>query len=53
MPLERLVGWILEAGYEGAFDLELLGPRIDQEGHLEAVRRSGEYMTKLLESLGA
>jgi sugar phosphate isomerase/epimerase len=53
MPLERLVGWILEAGYEGAFDLELLGPRIDQEGQLEAVRRSGEYMTKLLESLGA
>lgn len=53
MPLERLVGWILEAGYEGAFDLELLGPRIDQVGQFDAVRRSGEYMTKLLESLGA
>ena len=53
MPLEQLIGWILEAGYEGAFDLELLGPRIDQEGHYAAVRRAGENMTKLLESLGA
>lgn len=53
LPLERLIGWILEAGYEGAFDLELLGPRIDQEGQFEAVRRAGENMTKILESLGA
>jgi hypothetical protein len=28
-----------EAGYRGAFDLELMGPRIDREEHCEAVRR--------------
>ena len=31
IPLERIIGWILDAGYKGAFDLELLGPRIDKE----------------------
>ena len=27
IPLERILGWALDAGYHGAFDLELLGPR--------------------------
>lgn len=53
IPLERLMGWILEAGYEGAFDLELIGPRIDKEGHYEATRRATERVSELLVSLGA
>lgn len=53
IPLERLIGWILEAGYEGAFDLELIGPRIDKEGHYEATRRATERVSELLASLGA
>ena len=32
IPLQRLVESLLDAGYAGAFDLELLGPRIDAEG---------------------
>ena len=40
IPLERIIGWILEAGYTGGFDLELIGPRIDAEGRLEATRRA-------------
>ncbi len=39
IPLERILDWLLSAGYEGAFDLELIGPRIDAEGHVDATRR--------------
>ncbi len=53
MPLRRLVQWLLEAGYEGAFDMELIGPRIDEEGGFAATQRSAQYMDKLLRELGA
>ena len=53
IPLARIIGWILEAGYRGAFDLELIGPRIDREGHCEAVRRTAERLGELLIRLGA
>ena len=53
MPLERLVGWVLDAGFTGAFDMELGGPRIAAEGEFAAVRRSADYMTELLIRLGA
>ena len=33
IPVERLMGMVLDAGYEGAFDLEILGPRIEEEGY--------------------
>jgi sugar phosphate isomerase/epimerase len=53
IPLARIIGWILEAGYGGAFDLELMGPRIDREGHCEAVRRAADWLGELLTRLGA
>ena len=53
IPLERILGWALDAGYRGAFDLELLGPRIDDEGRLDATRRAAEYVGELLHKLGA
>jgi sugar phosphate isomerase/epimerase len=53
MPLARLFEWILGAGYQGAFDLELLGPRIDAEGHLEATRRAALAVGEYLEALAA
>jgi len=53
IPLKRMCEWALNAGYEGAFDLELLGPRIDQEGRVKAVGRAARYMSELLDSLGA
>ena len=53
IPLERILGWALDAGYRGAFDLELLGPRIDDEGRLDATRRAAEYVGELLRKLGA
>jgi sugar phosphate isomerase/epimerase len=53
IPLERLLGQILELGYEGLFDLELVGPRIDQEGCYPASTRAAEYLSELLTKLGA
>ena len=52
IPVRRLIGDVLETGYDGAFDLELLGPRIDREGHLAAVSRSADYVGGILQSLG-
>ncbi len=52
MPLRRLFEWLLEAGYEGAFDPELIGPRIDEIGGFEATRRSAQYLAGLLRELG-
>jgi len=53
IPLPRLVGQLLEAGYGGVFDLELIGPRIDEEGYAEASSRAIARVGELLESLGA
>jgi sugar phosphate isomerase/epimerase len=53
IPLERILGWVLRAGYTGAFDLELIGPRIDAEGRVQAVRRAADKMGEILRELGA
>jgi sugar phosphate isomerase/epimerase len=53
IPLERLLAIILDAGYEGMFDLELIGPKIVDEGYLSATRRSLERASEMLERLGA
>ena len=53
IPLRRIMAWMIEAGYAGAFDLELIGPRIDREGHIEAVGRAGRELGAMLQSLGA
>jgi sugar phosphate isomerase/epimerase len=53
IPLERLFKVVLDAGYEGAFDLEVMGPRIESEGYPSAVRRSVERTSELLDRLGA
>jgi sugar phosphate isomerase/epimerase len=51
IPLHRIIGGLLEAGYRGFIDLELLGPRIDQEGAQSAAVRSGRYMSDLLDAV--
>jgi sugar phosphate isomerase/epimerase len=53
IPVKRMIEWVLEAGYRGVFDLELLGPRIDKEGRLNAVRRAADNVGEMLRSLGA
>lgn len=53
IPLERLIGMLLDGGYDGAFDIELLGPRINAEGHIVAARRAAERLSEILVRLGA
>ena len=53
VPLERLIGQLLELGYQGVFDIELTGPRITGEGHRAAFRRAAENLSEILVQLGA
>src|SRR5207244_8311765 len=52
IPLRRILGQLLDAGYAGVFDLELIGPRIDAEGYPAAIRRSLLYLEELLPARG-
>ena len=53
IPVERLLGLVLDAGYEGPFDLEILGPRIEEEGYRAPIARSLERAGEMLGRLGA
>lgn len=53
VPLERLIGDLLDAGYQGLFDLELVGPRINDEGGTAASKRATAWLSELLTKLGA
>lgn len=53
VPLDYLIGLLLKAGYAGAFDLELLGPRIEQEGAATAVARAARVLGERLRARGA
>jgi sugar phosphate isomerase/epimerase len=52
VPLESLIGDLLDAGYTGLFDLELVGPRIDAEGGAAASTRAVERLAEILTRLG-
>jgi sugar phosphate isomerase/epimerase len=53
IPIERILRQVLDAGYGGVFDLELLGPAIEAEGYASAIRRSCEHLGTVLDRLGA
>ena len=53
IPLERILGQMLAAEYAGCFDLELIGPQIDEEGYEAAGTRAVSSLGRLLEELGA
>lgn len=53
IPLGRVIGLLLRAGYRGPFELEIVGPRIEAEGYAPAVRRGLEHVGALLSDLGA
>ena len=53
IPLRRIIGELLAAGYPGVFDLELIGPRIEAEGYPGAIRRSLAWLDSALDELGA
>jgi sugar phosphate isomerase/epimerase len=53
IPAERLLKMMLDAGYVGDFELEILGPKVEQEGYRAPIVRSVERATDILNRLGA
>lgn len=53
IPLEQLLAMLLHSGYEGVFDLEIIGAAVEEEGYHSAVERSLHYLDDVLERLGA
>jgi sugar phosphate isomerase/epimerase len=53
VPLERIIGHLLAAGYGGSFELELIGDEIVAEGYETAIRRAVAALDELLENAGA
>jgi sugar phosphate isomerase/epimerase len=53
LPLDRLLADVVDAGYDGLFDLELLGPAIDAEGGAAAVARGAARLGQALDRLAA
>jgi len=52
IPLAGLLRRILDCGYAGAFDLELIGPRIAAEGAPAAAARAAAWLERLLQEYG-
>ncbi len=53
IPLARILGDLIAAGYTGYFDLELIGPAINAEGYESAVSRSITALGQLLAAIEA
>ncbi|MFT3928872.1 MAG: TIM barrel protein [Spongiibacteraceae bacterium] len=51
IPLRQIVEWLQGIGYRGAFDLEIIGPRIDREGCFPAAQRAANYLDQILREL--
>jgi sugar phosphate isomerase/epimerase len=52
IPLEWMLGHLLNAGYRGFFDIEILGPSIEAEGYASAIGRSTEWLAERLTRWG-
>jgi sugar phosphate isomerase/epimerase len=52
VPLERLVPSIVEAGFRGTFDLEIIGPRLEAEGAEIGLMRAADVIGRLLQMAG-
>ncbi len=52
LPIRRLMHEVLDCGYSGVFDLEVLGPLIEKEGYDSAVRRGVASASALLTEVG-
>ncbi len=53
IPLARVLRAILDTGYRGAFELELVGPAIEAEGYASAIPRAVSRTDELLGAAGA
>ncbi|MEX2267422.1 MAG: sugar phosphate isomerase/epimerase [Acidimicrobiia bacterium] len=49
IPLGAIVRTVLDRGYSGAFELEIVGPRIEAEGYESTIRRGVAHLEGLLD----
>jgi sugar phosphate isomerase/epimerase len=47
IPLPRILNAFLTSGYEGYFDVEIVGPAVERLGGQETTRRSVDYLRRL------
>jgi len=52
IPLRRIIGMLVDAGYPGMFELELIGDAIAAEGYDSAVPRAVAALDALLDDVG-
>lgn len=52
LPVRRLLQNIVDSGYQGLFDLEVLGPSVESEGYKSALRRGVTTASALLSDVG-
>jgi sugar phosphate isomerase/epimerase len=50
IPLERILRTLEQAGYRGRYDLEVIGPRIEDEGYGAAVPRAVDALGALIDA---
>jgi sugar phosphate isomerase/epimerase len=53
IPLDRLVAMVIDAGFQGSFDIEVMGPKVEEEGYRAALGRAVERVSELLARAGA
>ena len=53
IPIARILRTVLDAGYPGVFDLELIGDAIRAEGYDAAVPRAVDALGAILDELTA
>ena len=51
VPFARRIGALARSGYSGAFEIEMVGPRIESEGYEPAIRRAVDRLDELLDAL--
>ena len=51
VPIDDFLRAALDAGYRGAFELEMVGPKIEAEGYESALRRGVERASALLDAV--
>jgi sugar phosphate isomerase/epimerase len=47
IPLPRILGALVDAGYDGYFEIEVVGPTVERLGGEETTRRCIDYLTRL------
>ena len=52
IPLDRLLAGLIDGGFKGWFDLEIIGPRLQAEGQEAGLRRAGEAIGRIIEAAG-